>query len=153
MCLVVNKNNLRVLTARKDMVVYKVLCIDTSIPSSLSVKISPKKVNVTKHFEVSTFLSEPQKFKYKLDVLYSEVEFGKPEYRYGKYVIHIGFHAYTASFESLKKSVFKHYKHSKNHVVVKCIIPKGAKYYLGTNNGTTRGICANKIILTELIEL
>ncbi len=69
-------------------------------------------------------------FEYNLNTLYSINTFGKRKNRYDKNIeIHRGFHSYR-----------------KNVGNVKCIVPKGSKYYMNTDE-----IVSNSIKIIEIL--
>lgn len=42
-------------------------------------------------------------------------------------------------------------KHEHTGIFVECTIPKGSLYLTGTNNGTSKGICSNQLIVTKIV--
>ena len=55
--------------------------------------------------------------------------------------INKGFHAYTDTSQVVKRR--------ERGSIFECIIPKGTRYFLGSNNGESAGICAESIIVVK----
>lgn len=67
---------------------------------------------------------------------------------YKEHSVNKGFHSFANFCDSMKEAEDWHYS---TPVVVKCIIPKGAKCYVGQFEGKV-SYCSDSIILVEQIE-
>ena len=103
MCFYIQKGNTKRLTAEKSIICYK---------------------TVTPMYDgedMNEYCSKYQWFDYKLNKLYKgDLKISLPRNQ-----IEMGFHSYTNS------KIAKNHCGS-NEVVVECVIPKGAKYYVNT---------------------
>ncbi len=119
MCFIIDSNHPKVKIAKKDIVCYKLF------------------YNHKKHFE-----SPYRNFKFQKGECYYESKALKITYEaYYSHTIEIGIHSYT----NLKKSinVSESWIFS-NIIIVKCIIPEGAKYYY---NSTWKEYVSDYIII------
>lgn len=148
MCLHVSKKVLNPTRATADKVVYKILRLQrsTEVLTNMGMAILGNRPVSVIACQPYKLISEVQNFNYILGYTYHERRFKKPHHG----TINEGFHAYTAKPETLKKRFAA--RLATGFVLVKCIIPKGALYFTGTNNGHTKGICSNKIKLVEIVQ-
>lgn len=143
MCLITTQK--KPLKATKDIVCYKILKLR---PAGL---INKSKVVFIQDSNEILFLEGVT--KYTLHAPYQDTRYvpGKV-YRSAfrdreifsmldKKRINKGFHAYTDTLRTVKRR--------KPGQIFECVIPKGTRYFLGSNNGESAGICAESIIVVK----
>lgn len=88
------------------------------------------------------------KFKWNVDKHYRSRLVIEPRHLTNNYSVNKAFHAYQTleSAKSFCKSSLKH-----PGVIVRCIIPKGAKYCAG-QHGNEDGYASNRMIMKEIID-
>lgn len=86
------------------------------------------------------YISPIYPFKWKINELYYQ-KFNEPELvDHGRFSINVGFHAYIS-----KEEVIDYY----DEVIVKCIVPKGANYFISTEY---KHIVAEQMMIVEEIK-
>lgn len=114
------------------------MCLYTTQPKSL---IAKKDITCYKvvHPHIKAFLSEYRFFEYKIGRtyrLYTGVKQWAPD-NYG--YMYSGFHSFTTLKNALEYG-------GKRMVLLKCVIPKGSRYYVGDfGNGSCTQYCSNRI--------
>lgn len=121
--------------ATKDITVYKTLKVSSTNKFTRKV-INGKLCSITE-----LKLMSPRNHVYELGKTYKIAKM-----HHTGYSIERAFHAYDLN----PKTVKRHYQ-DMGSVVVECVVPKGALYYKGTNNGTSRGIASNQIKAVKIV--
>lgn len=127
--------------AKSDIVVYKALrvivkrsynvYVNGKIIKGYTYKLTPSVMHVA--------------FEYKFDKLF-KTRMRKTKGFYSLYDVHYGFHSYQR-----KEDAVKFVSSRTGYIAVRCIIPKGSRYYEGSNNVDTPGYCSNQIIVKNQI--
>jgi len=133
MCL--NTTQKKALIATKDIKVYKVLKVHSSGKPSKRQIVNNKVYSI-----VEQVLKSPRGFTYTPGITYKT---SMIDTCYGS--VDRAFHAYNLSPNTVKR----HY--ARNGVVVECVVPKGSRYYKGTNNGASKGIASNQIRFVKIV--
>lgn len=150
MCLHVKKKQTRPKKATKDIVVHKLVRVyKINVIESGSFMVDGRLLykNVKQFYKIESAI---QDFKYELFKTYEENNFDNGKTVLNRREVEKGFHSYPQRLSWLKG---KFLYCSGKYVLMKCIIPKGALYFEGTNNGKERGFCSNKLIAQEIIPL
>lgn len=150
MCLTINKNNLKPITAEQDIVCYKVL---RELPNCdiLNAPIY--------HFEYcfgiiygthEDYFSGKRKFRKQKDIVICDD---------GECLLQYGFHSFLELSDAVrfKLRLLEITQHSFDYVVVKCTIPKGFRYYTGkqifgrNEDNSPNGYCSEAIRIDEIV--
>ena len=141
-----SRNELIKLIADKDIECYKNFKFDDIIFKQKSIfkfKFGKKKItqliSLFKEYKYIPYKKQKTINLKPIEVFYSLHNWKC--YRGLSYRIDIGYHSYDA-IERAKRSIF-----FGDEVVIKCIIPKGAEYYINDNNE----IVSSTIIVTDQI--
>jgi hypothetical protein len=133
MCLETRQRRPRV--AKEDITVYKnVIKVYSLDPILVVVDGKVRNAYPITHFEASI-----HKKQYAIGRTYSVPKLG---YSFGE--VNEGFHSYKHDYEAKSQR--------SGEVTVECIIPKGALYFEGRNNGTSDGYCSTKLKIVKVIE-
>ena len=141
-----SRNELTKLIADKDIECYKNFRLNDIIFKQKSIfkfKFGEKKMTqLTSLFKKYKYI--PYKKQQIIDLKPIEISYfpyGFEDYGIIGYKINAGYHSYDA-IERAKRSIF-----FGDEVVIKCIIPKGAEYYINDHNE----IVSSTIIVTDQI--
>ena len=142
----ITRNELIKLIADKDIECYKNFRLDNIIFKQKSIfnfKFGKKKI-----IQLISLFKEYKYIPYKkqqiIDLKPIEISYfpyGFEDYGIIGYKIDVGYHSYDA-IEKAKRNIF-----FGDEVVIKCIIPKGAEYYINDYNE----IVSSTIIITDQI--
>lgn len=140
------RNELTKLIADKDIECYKNFRLNDIIFKQKSIfkfKFGKKKIiqliSLFKEYKYTPY--KKQKIINLKPIEISYFPYGFEDYGIIGYKINEGYHSYDA-IERAKRSIF-----FGDEVVIKCIIPKGAEYYINDNNE----IVSSTIIVTDQI--
>lgn len=128
MCLYTNQELPYIAT--RDIICYKILKYDRKIG----------------------FRSSIQNFPYDLDIIY-KTDFYKVSF-YNEYIITDGFHSYINKYtlSMYKRSwIDKLFKRYKKYTLVKCIIPQGSQYYVGSDGEADLCYTSDTIIIKKIL--
>lgn len=141
MCLNIRSNSKR-LVAKKDITVYKVLTLrEMSAPSAKKLVVGAYVYSVTNKFYLR---SVAKGFRYTIGKSYT-AKLGTPNYANE---IESGFHSFSDSANVVRR---RELYSNRTEALVECIIPKGATYYNGTNNGTSKGRVSDQIKIVKIL--
>jgi hypothetical protein len=144
MCLIIDKNNLKPITAEQDIVCYKVL----------------------KKFPNRDTLKAPiYIFEYCFGMIYATHEDYFEDVDIcddGECLVEYGFHSFVCledavNFKCLLNKTFNPGKKDYDYVVVKCTIPNGTRYYTGkqkfalNEDNSPDGYCSEAIRIDEIV--
>lgn len=136
MCLILEKDSVKTI-AHTDIVVYKVV-----------VKVERRTIqSIFGFIQSEIFYRSPYySFDYEKGVTYASALMKSTSPYSGNQTIEQGFHSYER-LEDARLAL------AGNIVVVKCIIPAGAKFYKGHGIDFTQQYASDKIIIKEEVKL
>lgn len=134
MCL--NTDQTKPLKATKNITVYKTMTTYWKVWTKLKIKMAGNNI----YEERLIGLKSVRGHHYEIGKTY------KVRMNYNSYVVEAGFHSYNLSLSTVKRRY-----QTFNTVVVECVIPKGSLYYVGLNNGDSKGIASNQIRVVKIV--
>lgn len=141
MCLVINKNNLKPITAEQDIVCYKVL------RKSLEDDIVKAPIYNFEYTFGQIYTIQNEYFK-EIDV-----------YDDGCVLAEYGFHSFVMLSDAVqfKERLLTYTWQSYEYVLVRCVIPNGARYYTGkqifswNEDNSPDGYCSEAIRIDDIV--
>lgn len=142
MCLTINKNNLKPVTAEQDIVCYKVL----------------------KKLPNRDMLNAPiYNFEYCFGMIYIAHEYYFEDIEIcddGECLVEYGFHSFALLSDAVrfKERLSEASRQTYDFVIVRCVIPNGARYYAGKQkfdrheDNSPDGYCSEAIRIDEVYE-
>lgn len=140
MCL--NTTQKKPLVAKKDIICYKTLNT-LELPDEAEVIARGSKVYRTKVFQLKSLNG---KFVYEL----GKVNTCGLDHRPVSRTVEQAFHAFIGTPSSIRRREAVSASNT-SRILVQCIVPKGAKYFLGKNNRTSQGIAADQLKVVKIL--
>ena len=146
MCLKTNRINASVAT--KNLVCYKIVKKE-SLGQVLTQTGS--KLELATAYKLVPSCQYNSKIQYLPGNTYTDTSFKDrlvKDWWSGNKEANQGFHSY----KNLKEAESDFSLYTTGSVLIECCIPKGAKYFPGSNNGTSQGYCSNKLKVVKILK-